>query len=208
MDYLDFRREKKLWKQGYKRIAGLDESGRGPLAGSVIAAAVTFPRSSISFLRFLKVNDSKILSVKQRKEVFKALTQASDITWATGKVSEKVIDKINILEATKLAMERAVEHLNKKLKKKIDFLILDGGVKINTSFPQKSIKKGDSKIFSIALASVIAKVTRDKMMKRYHKKYPQYGFDKHKGYATKIHRKMLKKYGPCKIHRKTFKWVK
>jgi len=200
--------EKKLWKKRFKRVLGLDEAGRGPLAGSVVAAAVMLRKSKIknkkSKILFKTVKDSKKLSPKKREEIYKNLIKNSSIEWAIGRTSEKVIDKINILEATKLAMKRAVRNLEKKMTKKANFLILDGGFKINLDVPQKSIKKADNKVFSVAAASIIAKVSRDRAMKRYHKKYQKYGFNKHKGYPTKLHRKMLKKHGPCKIHRKTF----
>jgi len=202
--------EKKLWKKGYKRVAGLDEAGRGPLAGPVVAGAVMIRRSDCQRCDLLRrshlkdIKDSKKLSAKKREEFYKILTKHPAIKWGIGKVSERVIDRINILEATKLAMVRAFE----KLKRKPDFLILDGNFKINSEIPQKSIVKGDEKVFSCSCASIIAKVTRDRIMKRYHKKYPQYGFDRHKGYPTKHHRQMLKKYGPCKIHRKTFRPIK
>ena len=120
-----------------------------------------------------------------------------------GIVSEKIIDKINILEASKLAMEKSILDLKNKIQS-IDFILIDGNFKIKTIIPQKSIIKGDYKVFSIATASIIAKVVRDRIMLKYHNKYPLYGFDKHKGYGTKLHFQMLKKYGPCKIHRKTF----
>jgi len=194
--------ERKLWKKGYKRVACLDESGRGPLAAPVVAAAVMInPKSKI---QNLKIKDSKKLTAKKREELYKILTKNPGIEWGIAKVSERVIDKINILEATKLAMKRAV----KKLKGKPVFLILDGKMKLDLPISQKSIIKADEKVFSCAAASIIAKVSRDRIMLRYHKKYPQYGFDKHKGYPTRRHRKMLKKYGPCKIHRKSFKPLK
>ncbi|HJN62452.1 MAG TPA: ribonuclease HII [Candidatus Parcubacteria bacterium] len=191
-----FQEERKWWKKGYKKIACLDEAGRGPLAGPVVAAAVVIN----SKVKLKGVKDSKQLSAKKREEVYKLLTSHSSIKWGTGKVSEKVIDRINILEASKLAMRRAL----KNLKQKPHFLILDGNFKINSDIPQKSIIKADEKVFSCMLASIIAKVTRDKIMERYHKKYPQYDFNKHKGYPTRLHIQLLKKYGPCKIHRKTF----
>ena len=137
------------------------------------------------------------------EEIYKLLTKDPQVEWGIGKVSEKVIDKINILEATKLAMKKAI----KKLKRRPDFLILDGNFKINSNIPQKSIIKADEKVFSCAAASIIAKVRRDKIMQRYHQKYPKYRFDRHKGYPTKLHLRMLKKYGPCKIHRKSFRPV-
>ncbi len=211
--------EKKLWKKGFKRVACLDEVGRGCVAGPVVAAAVTIVdelRSSSPFTAarvikkspfqklwesdFHNIKDSKKLTPKKREEFYKILTQHPAIEWGTGRVSEKVIDKINILEATKLAMTKAVQ----QLKKKQDFLVLDGNFKINSKIPQKSIVKADEKVFSCAAASIIAKVTRDRIMKKFHKKYPQYCFNQHKGYPTKLHRKMLKKHGPCQIHRFTF----
>lgn len=210
MKYPNFREEKKLWKKGYKRIACLDESGRGPLAGPVIACALTVrhPISQEVILANMKylgkeIKDSKKLTLKKREELYKLIIKNPAIEWGTGKVSEKVIDRINILEATKLAMKRAI----KNLRKKPDFLILDGNFKINSPIPQKSIIKADEKVFSCATASIIAKVTRDRIMIRYHKKYSQYSFNRHKGYPTKHHRKMLRKHGPCKIHRKTFKLI-
>jgi len=204
MKYPNLKEERKLWKKGYKRIACLDEAGRGPLCGPVVACAVMVKKFSIFNFQFLKLRDSKKLSPKKREEFYKILTSHPAIRWGTGRVSEKVIDKINILEATKLAMKRAVE----KLSKKPNFLILDGKMKLDLPIPQKAIIKADEKVFSCAVASIIAKVSRDRMMKMYHQKYPQYGFNQHKGYPTKLHRKMLKKYGPCKIHRKSFKPLK
>ena len=202
MKYPTLQEEKRLWKKGYKYVACLDEAGRGPLAAPVVAAAVMInPKSKI---QDLKIKDSKKLTAKKREEFYKILTNHHQIEWGIGRVSEKVIDKINILEATKLAMKRAIQKLNKKPK----FLIIDGNFKINSSISQKSIIKADEKVFSCASASILAKVTRDRMMERYHQKYPQYRFNQHKGYPTKLHRKMLKKYGPCKIHRRTFKSVK
>ena len=195
----NLREEKKLWKKGFKKVAGLDEAGRGPLSGPVVAAAVVI-KKKLWRSDLHNVKDSKKLALKKREELYKLIIKNPDIEWGIGKVSEKVIDKINILEATKLAMEKAV----KKLKRKPDFLILDGNFKIDVKIPQKSIIKGDEKVFSCAAASILAKVYRDRIMERYDKKYPLYGFSKHKGYPTKFHLKMLKKYGSCKIHRKTF----
>lgn len=195
--------ETKLKRKGYKVIVGLDEAGRGPLAGPVTAAAVTVAiNSKLQIAKGLK--DSKKLSPKRREEIYKILKNHPQVKWEIGRVSEKVIDKINILQATKLAMKRAVNNL----KIKVDFLLIDGNFGINSDVPQKSIVKGDEKIFLIKLASIVAKVTRDRAMVRYHKKYPQYRFDKHKGYGTKLHFELLRKYGPCKIHRRTFSPVK
>ena len=214
MKYPNLREEKKLWRKEYKRVAGLDEAGRGPLAGPVVAAAVMLkifnflPHQKFGggfnkflMLQFSKIRDSKKLTPKKREEFYKLIVKSPFWEWGVGRVSEKVIDKINILEATKLAMKRAI----KKLKRRPDFLILDGNFKINVDIPQKSIIKGDEKVFSCAAASILAKVYRDRIMERYDRKFPKYEFKKHKGYGTKFHFKMLKKYGPCKIHRKTFK---
>jgi len=234
------REEKKLWKKGFKRIACLDEAGRGPLAGPVVAAAVAInpkfktlnskqyqnsksknPKQGfgnlnlfrISDLGFgiLKPRDSKKLSQKRREKLYKIITRSPFIEWGIGKVSEKIIDKINIKNAAELAMEKALKNLEKKVRKRADFLIIDGNhlnsKKLKTR-NYKLIVKGDEKVFSCALASIIAKVTRDKIMEKYAQKFPKYGFEKHKGYPTKYHFKMLKKYGPCKIHRKSFYPVK
>lgn len=239
MSYLSLREERKLWKKGYKKVACLDEAGRGPLAGPVVAAAVVIKNckfkaefrnngmrrkkttKSSSHIKNLQLRDSKKLSQKQREKFYKILTKTKNIKWGIGKVSEKVIDRINILEATKLAMKKAVNKIQKlspakrgevgdeakpqrSSKSKINYLILDGNFKINSPIPQKSIIKADEKVFSCACASILAKVWRDRIMMRYHKKYPKYGFDKHKGYPTKLHLKLLRKYGPCKIHRRSF----
>ncbi len=189
-----------------KFVAYLDEAGRGPLAGPVISAATVIKNRKLKIL-FKEVRDSKKLNSQKRKEIYHILTHHPEIEWAVGKVSEKIIDKINILEATKLSMERAIRNLERKPKKrsKVDFLIIDGNFMINLSIPQKSVIKADEKIFTCQVSSIIAKVYRDRIMETYHQKYPQYGFDRHKGYPTKYHLRMLRKYGPCKIHRKSFK---
>jgi ribonuclease HII len=234
MKYPNFEEEKKLWKKGYGYVAGIDEAGRGPLAGPVVAAAVVvdsriytnWSTNAINnysgkfvpkFVNTREIKDSKKLSSKKREEFFQILTESLAVEWGIGRISEKVIDRINILEATKLAMERAVKNLEKKLEKDIspfspgrekkgiiDYLLIDGNFFINSDIPQKSIVKADEKVFSCAAAGIIAKAARDRIMLRYHKKYPQYGFDRHKGYPTKLHKKMLEKHGSCQIHRKTF----
>ena len=192
------------------------------LSGPVVAAAIVV--LNYKKIKIKNIKDSKKLSPKKREQLYDVITAHPNIKWGIGIVSEKIIDKINILEATKLAMQKAVKSLKRKIEKKIKnrlcpksgdrrildtmwFLILDGNFRINSKIPQKSIVKGDEKVFSCAAASIIAKVTRDRIMLKYHKKYPQYGFGKHKGYPTSFHRVLLKKYGPCKIHRKTFKPV-
>lgn len=205
MKYPNFNEEKKLWKKGYKYVVGLDEAGRGPLAGPVVAGAVVLLNSKFQITN-IGVNDSKKLTPEQREKVYNYFKKNPSIEWGIGIVSEKVIDKINILEATKLAMIKAVGDLEKKLRKPAVQLILviDGNIELDTDISQKSIIKADQKVFSCALASIFAKVTRDKMMQKEHKKYPKYGFNQHKGYGTALHFKMLKKHGPCKIHRKSF----
>ncbi|MDO8474446.1 MAG: ribonuclease HII [bacterium] len=230
MQYPNLKEEKRLWKKGYLFVACIDEAGRGPLAGPVVAAAVVIlPKSGkLNFIKktsknliklsFTGLRDSKKLSPKRREEIYRIIMKHPAIQWGIGMVSEKVIDRINIYQATKLAMERALRQLQAKLSKAtyitkscyskerlyIDYLILDGNMTLDVSIPQKAIVKGDEKVFSCALASIIAKVTRDRMMVRYHKKYPQYGFDRHKGYGTAFHMAMIKKYGPCSIHRMSF----
>ena len=200
MKYPNFSEEKKLWKSGSNLVAGLDEVGRGPLAGPVVAAAVIFEKGFCPIE--LNVRDSKQLSLKQREKVFKILVNHPRIKWGVGKVSEKVIDKINILEATKLAMIKAI----KDLACHPSYIILDGNFKIESNIPQKSVIKGDVKVFSCAAASIIAKVTRDRIMLRYDKKYPKYKFRENKGYPTEYHRKVLLATGPCPIHRKSFSY--
>src|SRR3989344_3469010 len=205
MTQATLQEEKKLWKKGYNKVCCLDEAGRGPLAGPVTAAAVVYRLPmSVKFTdigslsAFSGIRDSKKLSPKKRERFYKILTNHPAIKWGIGIVSEKIIDKINILEATKLAMKKALEKL------KADYLILDGKMELDLPISQKSIVKADEKVFSCAAASILAKVTRDRIMMRRHKKYPQYRFDLHKGYGTKLHYRMLKRYGSCQIHRKSF----
>jgi len=215
MNYPNFREERRLWRKGYSVVVGLDESGRGPLAGPVVAAAVCFRANNIKERFFDKfstenesfpvIKDSKKLFSEKREKIYQFLKQKPEVEWGIGRVSEKVIDKINILEATKLAMERAVKNLEKKIGQRADFLILDGNFAINLDRPQESIIKADEKIFLCVVAGIIAKVVRDKIMLKYHKKYPCYGFDRHKGYPTRFHRDMIKKNGFCPFHRKSFK---
>lgn len=205
----NFDEEKKLWKKGFKRVVGLDEAGRGPLAGPVVAGAVLIG-SRFKIPENLKdIKDSKLLSEDRREELYEILTNHPQIDWGVGIVSEKIIDRINILEATKLAMKKSLFQHQSGLDLKPNFLLLDGNFilkfgKTEKNIPQKSIIKGDQKVFSISAASIIAKVTRDRLMRKYHRKYPRYGFLQHKGYPTEAHFASLKKFGPCKIHRKTF----
>jgi len=212
MKYPNFNEEKKLWREGVKFVAGLDEAGRGPLAGPVVAGAVIIKNydPKIFAKDFEGINDSKKVSEKQRDVFYKILTSHKNIEWGVGIVSEKIIDRINILEATKLAMQEAVKDLDCLARRSnakaavTDYLLLDGNFKIESSIGQKSIVKGDQKVFSISAASIIAKVTRDRIMEKYHKKFPQYEFAKHKGYGTALHMQKIREIGLCKIHRKTF----
>jgi len=211
MTWPNLKEEKKLWKNNFKLVVGLDEAGRGPLAGPVVAAAVLI-NSQSNFKSFPKgIRDSKQLTAKKREALLQLLICHPDLKWGIGKVSEKKIDRINILEATKLAMKKAIDDLSLKLKKensKIDFLLLDGNFKIEIDIPQRSIIKADQKVFSCAIASIFAKVSRDKIMEKYAKKFPNYAFERHKGYPTRYHFKVLREYGPSVIHRKTFQPVK
>jgi len=207
------KEEKKLWRKGFRIVVGLDEVGRGSLAGPVMACAVTYLKRGKIDSNLLKISrsikDSKKLSSKQREQFYKILNQHPKIKWATGRVSQKVIDRINILEATKKAMKGAVKNLERKLKrKKVKFLIIDGNFGLDLLVSQKSIVEADQKVFSVTAASVIAKVTRDRIMGRFHEKYPCYNFAQNKGYPTKAHCRLLKKHGLCKIHRRTFRPVK
>ena len=180
-------------------VAGVDEAGRGPLAGPVVSAAVILKKNT-----FIKnLNDSKKLNPKIRYSVYKEVIKKC-IDYQVGIVNHIAIDRINILEATKLSMKIAVE----KLKVNPGVVLIDGNQPINIKNTQKTIVKGDSKSASIAAASVIAKVTRDKLMEKYAVKFPNYGFARHKGYGTKFHINAIKIFGPCKIHRKSFEPVR
>jgi len=177
-------------------IAGCDEAGRGPLAGPVVAAAVILPKN----FYHPEVDDSKKLSPLKREELFEIIKKSA-ISFSFGIVSVEVIDRINILQATKLAMLEAINGL----KPKPEIVLIDA-LRIDAlTIEQYPIIKGDTLSINIASASILAKVKRDAIMLEYHKKYPVYGFDKHKGYPTFFHRECIKKYGPCPIHRKTFK---
>ncbi len=201
-----FNYEKKLIDSGFMKICGIDEVGRGPLAGPVVACAVMISAELFKDLSVFKdINDSKKLSVKRRDKWYKILTKCDQIKWGIGIISEKIIDKINILEATKLAMLEAI----KKLGQNPDFLLIDGNFTLDISdLNQKAIPQGDTKSISIAAASIIAKVTRDRMMLKFHEDFPEYGFDKHKGYGTTFHCQAIKKFGPCSIHRRSFEPIK
>ena len=200
--------EKKYWKDGYKVVVGLDEAGRGPLAGPVAAGAVVvFPEiidkigknDALGLIR-----DSKALSARQREKAYEFI--AENFPFGIGWSDHETIDRVNILEASFLAMKKAISDLKRKLGGDVEMLLLDGRNLIpNTTMRQRNIVGGDKIIFSISAASIVAKVNRDRMMLNFHQKFPEYHFDKHKGYGTKLHFEMLAKHGPCEIHRKSFK---
>lgn len=202
---LGFEKENSLFTKGFAIVAGVDEAGRGPLAGPVVAAAVSlradFLANPEKLEKLKTVNDSKKLTAKKREELFEIIkTECFEI--GVGICDHATIDRINVLQATFLAMKIAVG----QLKTKPDHLLIDGQFIIpNSSFSQEAVIDGDALVFSIAAASIIAKVARDRIMDEYDKKYPNYGFAKHAGYGTKLHMEALAKYGACPIHRKTFK---
>lgn len=191
--------EKELTARGYTRIAGVDEAGRGPLAGPVVSAAVVLPPT----FRSTEVNDSKKLTERQRERLFD-LIQAEAEAIGVGLIDAAEIDRINIFQAARRSMALAVAELSIRP----DYLLIDGKFGIPSDLPQDPIIKGDSRSISIAAASIIAKVTRDRLMLGYHAQYPQYGFDRHKGYPTKTHKAAVAEHGPSAIHRRTFRGVK
>ncbi len=195
--------EKELWSQGNKIIIGVDEAGRGPWAGPVIAAAVFLPYVKQESLFLTALADSKQISPQKREELFNLIKAEGQ--YGLGAASPYLIDKLNILGATFRAMNMAIENLVLKLGKKIDCVLIDGNLKIpGLPYIQKTIVKGDGSERLIAAASIIAKVTRDRIMIALNEKYPQYGFAQHKGYGTIEHRLNLSKFGICPIHRKSF----
>ncbi len=182
-------------KVGVKLVAGIDEVGRGPLAGPVVAAAVILDID----LNIEGIDDSKLLSSKRRENLFDKIQQTA-LSIGLSIIEPETVDRINILQATRLAMTNAVTNLAIKP----DLLLIDGPIKLDLNIPQIPIIKGDKLSVSISAASIIAKVTRDRIMQSFHDKYPEYGFDKNKGYGTKEHVIALEKHGPCEIHRKSF----
>ena len=188
--------EKDIYSKGIEKICGIDEAGRGPLAGPVVVAAVIMPEDS-----FIEgVNDSKKVSEKKREKLYEEITESA-IAWGVGIINQTEIDDLNILNATKKGLTDAVNSLAEKP----DLILVDALTGIDTlGIPYQSIIKGDAKSYSIAAASIIAKVTRDRIMREWDEIYPEYGFEKHKGYGTKAHIEAIKNSGICPIHRKTF----
>ncbi len=189
--------ERELLSRGIRYIAGVDEVGRGPLAGPVVCAAVIMPLGETDII--VGVDDSKKLSAKKREELAEKI-KSTELAYTMVEVSEKEIDEINILEATKLGMKKALEGL----KIAPETVLTDGNMTLDISFPQRSVIHGDALSYSIGAASIIAKVYRDKLMDDFAKEYPQYAFDSNKGYGTAAHIQAIKEYGLCPIHRRTF----
>ena len=187
--------EEELYSGGIRYIAGIDEVGRGPLAGPVVAAAVILPCD----FKVLGVNDSKKLSEKKREELYELITGEA-VSYSIGIIDNYTIDEINILEATKLAMKQAIEGLDTKP----EYILIDALTLKDVMIPQRGIIKGDSLSVSIAAASIVAKVTRDRMMNEYHNRYPYYSFNRNKGYGTKAHYEGIFDHGLCDLHRRSF----
>ena len=193
MNWIEYEQSAEL--KGYKAICGVDEAGRGPLAGPVCAAAVILPPNTI----IDGVNDSKKLTEKKREALFDVIKENA-VSYSIAYASVEEIESINILNATMLAMKRAVEGLDVKA----DYAMIDGNKMPQLDIDGETIVKGDAKSMSIACASILAKVSRDRLLYEYAKEYPQYQFDKHKGYGTAAHREAIIKYGPCPYHRMSF----
>ncbi|MBE6775287.1 MAG: ribonuclease HII [Ruminococcaceae bacterium] len=192
---MNFDIEKEVMAEGYQVVCGVDEAGRGPLCGPVCAAAVILPVDC----EIEGINDSKKLSEKKREQLFDVITEKA-LAYSIQMVDSQTIDEINILQATFLAMRTAVE----KLTVKPDIALIDGNGRPGLSIAEKTVVKGDAKSVSIAAASILAKVTRDRYMLEADKKYPEYFFAKHKGYGTKLHYEAIAEHGICPEHRKTF----
>lgn len=188
--------ERRAHQRGYRLIAGIDEAGRGPLAGPVVAAAVILPHDYEN----PEINDSKKLTPRKRERLYEVIEHDA-LSIGLGVVEASVIDDVNVFQATLMAMKEAVSNLSLKP----DYLIIDGSCCIFVPLPQEAVVKGDSRSISVASASIIAKVSRDSIMEIYHRQFPQYNFLKNKGYGTREHREAIKKYGPCKIHRRSFR---
>ena len=191
----DERLENELRQAGYRTVCGVDEAGRGPLSGPVVAAACILPAGCV----IAGLNDSKKLTPKQRDRLFDEI-KATAVAYAIGQASPAEIDELNILNATMLAMRRAIEGLQKKA----DFALIDGNCARGIELPHKTVISGDALSISISAASILAKVTRDRICLENDRDYPDYGFAKHKGYGTKDHMDALRRLGPCPLHRRSF----
>jgi ribonuclease HII len=201
MIYPDIKLEERLWSNGYKLVLGLDEAGRGPLAGPVVAGGVVITKESKIIPT---VRDSKKMTEKQRNEAFEKIKE-SVLAYGVGIVGSAEIDRIGIQEAVLKAMVTVLEVIEAKLSKRVDYIIADGtNILEIPRYKMDRIKQGDLNHYSISAGSVLAKVTRDRIMRGYHEKYPEYGFDTHVGYGTKKHIEAIKKFGITEIHRKSF----
>jgi len=205
MKYPDIQLEQELWGKGIKYVVGIDEAGRGPLAGPVSAGAVIINKeSNLSDI----VRDSKKMTEKKREEAFEFIV-GNSLAFGICMIGSEKIDRYGIQIAVRMAMEGALKELESMLGKKAQYLIIDGNnVESIEGYSQLKIKRGDLNHYSISCASILAKVTRDRYMKDMSKKYPEYGFEKHVGYGTKLHMEALQKYGPCPIHRRSFSPIK
>jgi len=195
--------EREHFERGFSQLAGVDEAGRGPLAGPVVAAAAVLPEEWIMDgipEPLLRLDDSKKLTEKIRGQLFSAIEAEPMIRRAVAIIDSETIDRINILQATHRAMNEAIT----KLDPPAEYALIDGNPVKSFSLPQTAIVKGDSKSYSIAAASILAKVTRDRLMLEHHKRWPEYGFSDHKGYGTAAHMAAIEAHGPCPIHRRSF----
>lgn len=198
--------ERELYAKGIKSICGIDEAGRGPLAGPVVVASVIMPENSM----IEGVNDSKKVSEKKREILYEKIIKEA-VAYGVGIIDQNEIDKVNILNATKEGLTKSIQELERDLQEKDrgfykpDIILVDALTKIDTDgISYRSIIKGDAKSYSIAAASIVAKVTRDRIMRQWDEVYPEYGFEKHKGYGTAVHIQAIKEHGICPLHRKTF----
>ena len=197
MEFDNWQYEKELFSDGINIVGGVDEVGRGPLNGPVVTSCVVLPRDFV----LEGLTDSKKLTEKKREKFYEYIINHA-VAYSIGECSPEEIDKYNILEATKIAMKRAIDKVRKQID--LEYVLIDGNMKMDLDIPYKSIVKGDYKSISIAAASVVAKVTRDRMMYELDKKYPMYGYGKHKGYPTKAHLEAIKKYGLIDGYRKSY----
>jgi ribonuclease HII len=199
-----FHYERSLYRRGYTNVAGVDEAGRGPLAGPVVAACLTLPQDC----DYHVFKDSKVLTARCRSMLFDVL-QGNGALIGVGIAGPREIETLNILQASLLAMKRAMEACrNQQNGDAPDYLLVDGGFQVPVAVGQLTLVKGESKSASIAAASIIAKVTRDRLMEEGHRQYPQYGFLHNQGYPTREHRQAIREYGPCPLHRRTFRGVR
>ncbi len=201
MIYPDTKKEEELWSKGLKYVVGIDEAGRGPLAGPVVVAGVVIVNHDDVVD---SVRDSKKMTKKKREEAFELIKEKS-LSYGISIISSKEIDRVGIKYAVRNGMQKVIEEIEKKLKEKVNYIISDGAVYPIKGYDMEIIDRGDTLHYSIAAASILAKVTRDRIMEEYSKQYPVYGFERNAGYGTKEHLESIKEYGICEIHRKSFK---